>query len=309
MLEAEMQSFSMEFAKDVGYHRVVVYKCLADQLVKNQAVLTSYETLRDTYKDISLDISVLKESESRPPFQTEPTIFGTFLDHFSAHDSYSQNHYLQQIDISNYLPELLDHAGITFLAPNMLSNNIISESSCHGPTFYIGEKGIKTSLHYDRSCDVVNNPEIAENDPGKNNLFLQLSGKRKFILFPSHYHTDLYPSIGSTTPHVSESTTFLHSIPYDVDESAQHEYLLQSQYPKLANAWPARLEIVLEAGDGLLIPARWWHYTEILEAGSALNWWFAMEENIEAKINQRLLEQTDAKNEPPRKTDKNCIIS
>jgi ribosomal protein L16 Arg81 hydroxylase len=119
---------------------------------------------------------------------------------------------------------------------------------------------------------------------------------------------------GSPWPHISTSTVFLHGVyehcPID-DESKQMEYITQSSYPSLANAWPHRMEIVLKAGEALLIPARWWHMTEILEAGSAVNWWFHVDPAIESKINERLMKMSskDASSETAPLKDDKCIIS
>ena len=120
---------------------------------------------------------------------------------------------------------------------------------------------IETKLHYER-----------DNDPGKHNLFVQLTGSRKFILFPPHVTNDMMPMDEIHLSHISQSMTFLHSIDGDMNEYDEDYYF--SEYPSLKNVWKHRIEITLQGGDALLIPARWWHCTHVLTPSIALNWWF-----------------------------------
>lgn len=230
-----------------------------------------------------------------------------FLSQVFTNEAYGAKHYLQQRDIKHDLPGLAEDAGINALGPHALSD-LIPEEHCHFPTLYIGSKGIKTSLHYDRSCD-AQSPDYQKNDPGKHNLFLQISGSRKFTLFPMHLSEDLVPDEGSKWPHVSKSTTFLHTVLENCKEEdgveKQLEYLQNSEYPTLARAWPEKIEITLSPGDVLLIPARWWHYTHIIEGGLALNWWFRVDEGLEAKLAAKLAET--GKDAPT--SNGKCIIS
>ena len=87
--------------------------------------------------------------------------------------------------------------GITGLLPQLLCPQLV-DYDCHRPTLYINMKGgIKTSLHFDRSCTTFTAAEVREknseqihsddDDPGKNNLFVQLTGSRTFVLFPPQY--------------------------------------------------------------------------------------------------------------------------
>jgi hypothetical protein len=74
--------------------------------------------------------------------------------------------------------------------------------------------------------------------------------------------------------HISQSTTFLHTVPTDCNLEEQLEFIASSAFPSLVRPWRERVEIRLEAGDALLIPAGWWHYTYLHSAGVGLNWWF-----------------------------------
>ncbi len=152
---------------------------------------------------------------------------------------------------------------------------------CHTPTLYINMAGgIKTSLHYDRSQITFTYAEARQRpfqeDPGKHNLFVQLTGSRTFVLFPPHCASDMMPFNEPHINHISQSTTFLHSVSsHSSVLEEQLPYIRGSEYASLAGPWQQRIEIKVNAGDALLIPARWWHYTYLDEAGMALNWWFA----------------------------------
>jgi hypothetical protein len=304
--------FSLGFAKDVAHRHPTVYKNLGNALFQNVSLLSNYEELKTVFSSTEVKISILEDYCSKPPFTSETSTLKHFLENIFSNENYSSIHYLQQVDMEQHLSELWKASGTASFAPHALCD-LISENACHSPTFYIGNKGVKTSLHYD-FAGYPGRPNFQENDPGKHNLFYQISGSRRFVLFPDHFTVDLQPMTGSPWPHISTSTVFLHGVyehcPID-DESKQMEYITQSSYPSLADAWPHRMEIVLKAGEALLIPARWWHMTEILEAGSAVNWWFHVDPAIESKINERLMKisSRDPSSETaPLKTD-NCMIS
>jgi hypothetical protein len=162
--------------------------------------------------------------------------------------------------------------------------SFIRVEACHKPTLYINLAGdMHTSLHFDRSCTTfdLNNQSDDDShdgdkhDPGKNNLFVQLTGSRKFVLFPPHCSEDMMPFPEKHLNHISQSTTFLHRVAeHSPDLDQQLEFIASSQFPFLAKPWQQRLEITLQAGDALLIPTKWWHYTQLLTPSVALNWWF-----------------------------------
>lgn len=177
---------------------------------------------------------------------------------------------------------IYDQFGIEPLFPAALCEAIRPEA-CHHPTLYINMTGgIKTSLHYDRSCTSFSATELErtkgstmKEDPGKHNLFVQLTGSRTFVLFPPSCTPDMIPFHERHINHISQSTTFLHSVSaHSSDLNEQLKFITESAFPSLVGPWQQRMEITLNAGDSLLIPARWWHYTHLHTPGIALNWWF-----------------------------------
>lgn len=312
--------FAISFAKDIAYSRPTIYENLLPALISSPALLSNYQVLDEKYSSLSFPMSILKNYESKPPFQVEETSFHNFLQNvfIKPQEDFISSHYLQQIEMEIHLPDLMKEIQIQIVAPNYLSKGLIEEELCHSPTFYMGGKGIRTSLHFDRSCGVDDPHFSIDQSIGKNNLFLQISGSRRFILFSPLYSNDLKPSIGTLWPHVSTSTTFLHSV-YDLkspvtgapaSEEEQKEFIRKSPFPWIANVWQYRQEIILHPGEALLIPAQWWHYTEVLEGGSAVNWWFHVDKNLEAKINQRIIQSSKGKDsDSHQKMNGKCIIN
>jgi hypothetical protein len=165
----------------VAHRHPTVYKNLGNSLFQNVSILSNYEELKTAFSSTEVKISILEDYRSKPPFTSETTTLKHFLENIFSNENYSSTHYLQQVDMEQHLSELWKASSTASFAPHTLCD-LISENACHSPTFYIGNKGVQTSLHYDRSCD-PSSPHYRENDPGKHNLFYQISGSRRFVLF------------------------------------------------------------------------------------------------------------------------------
>jgi hypothetical protein len=285
------------YEEDIRSHKPAFYDHethpIKDIFFQSLQFLSDYSFLMTLpYADELITVSELFQGKiSQPPFSKKKMSLKSYLQNFQKPGF---EYYLQQVDLDDELPDLIDEIGIERDLPFYLSNGeSVWKEFIQSMTLFIGKKGIQTSLHYDRCCpvtkhDVNNQPR----DPGIFNFFLQLSGKRKIILFPPHeYDEDLLPEIFSsddepvltTWPHVSKSRAFIHSIEeHSSDPKEQLSFIQQSTFPSLAKAWSHRVEYILEAGDALLIPPRYWHASEILETSSAVNWWFFTEKEFQA---------------------------
>lgn len=410
------------FARHMAYRKPVVYQRIARRLIKNYEVLYDLERLRHEFGQYPVSVTLMKRFESEPPFRKESTTLGEYISSIMASPEYASSHYLQQLNLDKYIPDLIKIAEISFRGPNTLCE-YITEGSCNGPTFFIGARGTRTSLHFDRTSESkflasnsatnmianaamasgpssiksspprvsnlsnsypgrppsasfstntnttatttatamssvlsfplstssasthsssihsqtssllgpppsssdpfhrpthhLHNPPITPQltqeqlykkkqsfkDSGKHNLFLQLSGSRRFILFPPRFYDDLLPLKGSPWPNVSKSSTFVHTVfDHSLNHHMQMEFILNSPYPSLAKAWPYRIEVLLEAGETLFIPAQWWYCTMIVASGVAVNWWFLVDHDLEDKIRK-------IKNEDWEPVEQNCVIS
>lgn len=110
----------------------------------------------------------------------------------------------------------------------------------HSTVLRVASTGLRMWLHYD-ICD---------------NFLCCVRGRKRVMLFPPTDVGHLY--IGS-------SSSSLGSRLLDGDVTSLQDVF--SEYPLAAMAWPNRLEVVLEEGDVLFIPAMWFHCTEALGHG------------------------------------------
>jgi hypothetical protein len=280
------------FLQGILHSRPTTFHDLRNLLVGKADLLSNWDYLIEHHGEMKVKVAVLKDQqESKPPFESMEMSLTAFLSTCRENAEFAAMHYLQQNELhpsaacygsftSTAKKTLLEAMRIAEYAPVKLCSRIATYA-CHLPTWYINAaKGIKTSLHFDRSSQRYTS--LHENgedeilvDEGKHNLFLQVTGSRVFVLFPPEFTSALLPTRGSFYGHVSQSTTFLHSITeFSNDLEEQINYILLSPFPSLAEPWKHRLEITLHAGDTLLIPAKWWHYTLLTAPGMGLNWWF-----------------------------------
>ena len=110
--------------------------------------------------------------------------------------------------------------------------------------------GARSSLHYDHN----------------DNIYLQISGTKRFTLFPPRDTPRLYA----------------HPVHHELDRRSRLDLRLPSaqllkRFPRHASA--TRYEVVLRPGEVLFLPAWWWHEVTTLECGSdglcvSTNFWF-----------------------------------
>lgn len=141
-------------------------------------------------------------------------------------------YYLRQQAISNF-SELTGDID----APKF-ANRRISETC-----LWIGGTGNITNTHYDMN----------------DNFLVQVSGRKRLMLFSSEQFDELYP-MAATTPNTSN---------YASVDIANPDL---AAYPAFAKAQP--FEAFLEPGDMLFIPVFWWHWVQTLEAGCSVNFWW-----------------------------------
>lgn len=120
---------------------------------------------------------------------------------------------------------------------------------CHWPTwfdkmgpprFWIGPARTVTPLH----CDY------------DDNIFAQLWGRKRIFLAPPHHDTYLY---------AREANPLLFGSPFDPEAPDFHAFPLARQ--------AALVEIVVEPGDMLYVPAGWYHQVRALSFSLSANRW------------------------------------
>lgn len=106
---------------------------------------------------------------------------------------------------------------------------------------WFGSAGVCTQLHFDIGP----------------NMFVQIYGRKRFLLYPPSMTEYLYKYPDNCRmPHLS----YLDLKNLDL-----------SRFPRAGKAFPWR--IVLEAGDLLSIPARWWHFVTSETISISVNRW------------------------------------
>ncbi|XP_064617920.1 HSPB1-associated protein 1 homolog isoform X2 [Liolophura sinensis] len=125
-------------------------------------------------------------------------------------------------------------------------------------TIWLGSEHAYTVGHYDTyGC----------------NLVAQISGRKRWILFPPEQTDHLYP----TRVPFEESSVFS-----DVNITRPN---LQ-KFPKLKKTTPYL--VTLEAGDVLLVPRHWWHFVQCLEPAVSINTWINLDVDHEARVQEAL---------------------
>jgi len=145
------------------------------------------------------------------------------------------SYYIAQQNMQKEFPELLPDVG----RPALLNEWKIVDVT----NLWIGGKGCKTPLHFDAN----------------DNFLVQVGGTKRVTLFPPEQSANLYPALGDLLEHCSRVNVFA------PDRDA---------FPLFAQAEAYRIELRLDAGDTLYIPAKWWHAVETLEASISINFWW-----------------------------------
>lgn len=143
-------------------------------------------------------------------------------------------YYVRETEFGNGLEALLSDLGDVNLRPVF--------TRLFEPRIWIGSKGAASPLHY---------------DGGDSNLLVHLQGTKEFNLYPPEDEAYLYPNTSGHLPHLSK----VNSLSPDLQT-----------YPDFAKARCTAL--LLEPGDILYVPERWWHSTRSPEASISVNFWW-----------------------------------
>ncbi|XP_043273186.1 HSPB1-associated protein 1 [Venturia canescens] len=128
-------------------------------------------------------------------------------------------------------------------------------------TLWIGSKRAHTNCHQDSyGC----------------NLVAQIHGRKLWLLFPPDTGNAMKPT----------------RVPYE-ESTIYSEYnffcpTIKDEESIMNIKKNARL-VVLEPGDVLLVPNRWWHYVESLDFSISINVWLPVEGDFKERINEALV--------------------
>jgi hypothetical protein len=147
-----------------------------------------------------------------------------------------QHYYLSEASIQDLLPRLMDDLEIP---------PYVDEKRPPKLNLWFGAAGTETKLHYDFS----------------HNLFAQLHGRKRFLLFS--------PSDSKRLYRYPLKHWYSHFSQIDVGKPDFR------RFPRFEDATP--IYCTLEAGDVLFMPVYWWHQPKCLETSISVSMWTSPE--------------------------------
>ncbi|XP_046864520.1 hypoxia-inducible factor 1-alpha inhibitor-like [Xenia sp. Carnegie-2017] len=212
------------------------------------------------YYDSTVDYSNYEKNYGwRPPFRTHFNSFQEFLNMASELTKVKNGSFayfqtlLHNDDFTTSLHKDMRDFNYTWLLHTVFelgwSTNVLN-------MLFVGMPDVITRLHY----DVMQN------------VFIQLQGWKRFILFSPDHFGKLYPyPLGH---------------PHDRQSMVDIEYPDYQRFPKFRHV--KGLMAILGPGDVLYLPSCWWHEVESNrnDFTVSLNFWF--EENFEETISRKM---------------------
>jgi hypothetical protein len=173
---------------------------------------------------------------------------------FMEHDAKSGLHF-QWLKVNQYLDLLQSGSDpgsylispLHVSLPELLDDVVDPIYSRHRPLklsrFWLSAPGTSTPLHHDLL----------------DNFFVQIVGRKRFNLYPPADSPWLYSnSFRSGLPNFSQ---------FDPERPDW------AKFPLARGVTP--IEVILEPGDMLFLPSRWWHQPRSLELSMSVNFWWA----------------------------------
>lgn len=91
------------------------------------------------------------------------------------------------------------------------------------------------------------------------NLFAQIRGRKKFLLYDPVNYLSFYPPLGEKSTHTNHSKV----------NPLQPNRQLFPNFP-----WQEGKEVILNPGDLLYLPPFWWHYVTAIDENISLSFWY-----------------------------------
>lgn len=117
----------------------------------------------------------------------------------------------------------------------------IPSGKLQNTNIWIGSAGNASPLHFDTS----------------DNFFAQVVGRKTIQLYPPGRLRSFYPFTGRQTHHVSRVN------PDKID---------QAVFPRFASH--KAISLLIEPGDLLFLPSRWWHFVRSIDHSISVNFWW-----------------------------------
>lgn len=225
-----------------------------------RAIVSDWPTVEAAKKSPEAVVNYLKPMDTRsviPALVGTPDINGRF---FYSEDLTEHNFQRAEVTLSIGLDRLLaikDRSNPHAIAIQAIQlNRVMPDYKAAHPQPLLDNSAEPTMW-------VGNQATVAPHYDIHDNLACVVAGKRKFTLFPPEQINNLYPGPTLSAPA---------GVPVSMVDMKNPDY---KSYPKYKEAVKAAFQATLEPGDGIFIPALWWHGVESLETFNILvNYWW-----------------------------------
>ena len=225
-----------------------------------RAIVSDWPTVEAAKKSPEAVVNYLKPMDTRsviPALVGTPDINGRF---FYSEDLTEHNFHRAEVTLSIGLDRLLaikDRSNPHAIALQAIQlNRVMPDYKAAHPQPLLDNSAEPTMW-------VGNQATVAPHYDIHDNLACVVAGKRKFTLFPPEQINNLYPGPTLSAPA---------GVPVSMVDMKNPDY---KSYPKYKEAVKAAFQATLEPGDGIFIPALWWHGVESLETFNILvNYWW-----------------------------------
>lgn len=225
-----------------------------------RAIVSDWPTVEAAKKSPEAVVNYLKPMDTRsviPALVGTPNINGRF---FYSEDLTEHNFQRAEVTLSIGLDRLLaikDRSNPHAIALQAIQlNRVMPDYKAAHPQPLLDNSAEPTMW-------VGNQATVAPHYDIHDNLACVVAGKRKFTLFPPEQINNLYPGPTLSAPA---------GVPVSMVDMKNPDY---KSYPKYKEAVKAAFQATLEPGDGIFIPALWWHGVESLETFNILvNYWW-----------------------------------
>lgn len=206
----------------------------------------SPEYFASTFGDHRVKVEIQESQEPITYFAKRKYLDTALATFVSMLDIESPIHYLSQWPILRDVSLLAREVGslesfqvLPSYVPRALQHRLRLQ-----PNFWFGPAGAFSTLHFDNA----------------DNLFAQVYGRKRFVLFAPDQRSYLY--------YPWTETQLIHFSPVDIANPDL------KRFPLFAQA--QAMDCTLSPGDLLFLPAKWWHYVYACTTSISLShWWYS----------------------------------
>ena len=183
------------------------------------------------------------------------------------HGRYFYNAQMNGFNFSQYASNLVELLGQLEQAASLAAPDsyYMGSTACDycAPQFNVSNPLEVTSHHCLKSLWVGNHSQIAAHYDNADNLACVAAGSREFILFPPEQVDNLYIGPLEFTP-AGQAVSLVDFAEPDLE-----------RFPRFEQALQSALSAKLAPGDGIFIPALWWHQVSAQgEFNVLVNYWW-----------------------------------